>query len=281
MFTIGEFSRICGLTVKTLRFYHEQDLLVPSFVDPRTGYRHYDRTQVEVARTIAELRKLEFPLAEVQGLLKQRADDDLLRVLEQHKSILAAKVRAYRKAVRSLDQFISQERQAQAVAQSTDEVREKTLDPILVGGIRMKGKYNECGKAFARIGRSLGRHIRGAPFLLHYDEEYKEGDADFEACMPIGWAKAETEISVRELPGGRCVCLPHKGRYEQLGFSYAKILAHVKAKGYSILMPTREVYLKGPGMILKGNPASYLTEIQILIQDPEPKEGDRDEISVA
>ena len=31
-------------------------------------------------------------------------------------------------------------------------------------------------------------------------------------------------------------------------------------------MPTREVYLKGPGMIFKGNPNKYLTEIQILIR---------------
>jgi len=34
-------------------------------------------------------------------------------------------------------------------------------------------------------------------------------------------------------------------------------------------MPTREVYLKGPGMIFKGNPRNYLTEIQIPFE-PEP-----------
>jgi len=31
-------------------------------------------------------------------------------------------------------------------------------------------------------------------------------------------------------------------------------------------MPTRELYVKGPGMIFKGNPKKYLTEIQILIR---------------
>lgn len=29
VFSIGEFSRITGLTVKTLRFYHEKSVLVP------------------------------------------------------------------------------------------------------------------------------------------------------------------------------------------------------------------------------------------------------------
>jgi hypothetical protein len=31
--------------------------------------------------------------------------------------------------------------------------------------------------------------------------------------------------------------------------------------------PTREVYIKGPGMIFRGNPKKYLTEIQMLIRE--------------
>ena len=42
VFSIGEFSKITGLTVKTLRFYHEQGLLHPTHVDSETGYRYYD-----------------------------------------------------------------------------------------------------------------------------------------------------------------------------------------------------------------------------------------------
>ncbi|MCA9004980.1 MAG: MerR family DNA-binding transcriptional regulator, partial [Planctomycetaceae bacterium] len=32
VFSIGEFSKITGLSVKTLRFYHEQGVLIPSHV---------------------------------------------------------------------------------------------------------------------------------------------------------------------------------------------------------------------------------------------------------
>lgn len=52
MFSIGEFSKITGLTVKTLRFYHEEGLSTPSFVDMATGYRHYNVDQIETARAI-------------------------------------------------------------------------------------------------------------------------------------------------------------------------------------------------------------------------------------
>src|SRR5262245_11887000 len=78
--------------------------------------------------------------------------------------------------------------------------------------------------------------------------------------------KAKDGISIRELPGGRCVSLLHKGPYDQLGRSYDKILPFGKEKGYEIVMPTREVYLKHPGMIFRGNPKNYLTEIQMVIQ---------------
>ncbi len=148
---------------------------------------------------------------------------------------------------------------------SSFQPEEKTLEPVLVAGVRMKGKYSDCGKGFARIGRSLGRHICGKPFCLYYDGEYREDDADLEVCMPVRRAADAEGISVRELPGGRCVSLLHQGPYDQLGRSYAKVLEHVKERGYKVLLPTREVYLKGPGMIFKGNPRKYLTGIQIPI----------------
>jgi DNA-binding transcriptional MerR regulator len=39
MFSIGEFSRLGGVSVRTLRHYDEIGLLRPATVDPDTGYR--------------------------------------------------------------------------------------------------------------------------------------------------------------------------------------------------------------------------------------------------
>jgi effector-binding domain-containing protein len=169
----------------------------------------------------------------------------------------------------SLEQIIADQREARIAMQTaTFQVEEKVLDPVLIAGVRMKGKYSECGKAFAQIGRSFGRYICGKPLLLHYDTEFKENDADFEACMPIRKRVDVEGISVRELPGGRCISLLHQGPYDQLGRSYAKIIEHIKASNLQIEMPTREIYVKGPGMIFRGNPKRYLTEIQMLVSNP-------------
>lgn len=266
MFSIGEFSKITGLTVKTLRFYHEEALLVPASVDPSSGYRYYAESQIETARVITYLRSLEFPLAEIKEILRQGGDGDVLEAIEKQKALLDAKIKHLKKAVRSLNEFIAEEKGARKMAETKTDVQEKTLAPLLVAGVRMKGRYDECGLGFKKIGRSMGRYIRGKPMLLHYDHEYKEENADFEACFPVSQAKAVDGISVRELPGGCCVSLMHIGPYDELGRSYAKIFGYIKQRGYCALSPTREIYIKGPGMIFKGNPKKYVTEIEILVE---------------
>jgi effector-binding domain-containing protein len=44
------------------------------------------------------------------------------------------------------------------------------------------------------------------------------------------------------------------------------VLKYAKERAYKLQLPTREVYLKGPGMIFRGNPNKYLTEIQLMVE---------------
>jgi len=269
MFTIGDFSKITGLTVKTLRFYHEQGLLTPTSVDEATGYRYYDRSKIETARIITRLRSLDFTLEEIREILKCAGDDaDLREIIERQTAVLDTRIRRSREIVRSLRQFLTQEEEMRHImARASFQIEEKVANPIRIAGIRTKGRYADCGAAFARIGKRFGRTICGKPMLLHYDAEFREDDADYEACMPVRAGKPSDGMSVRELAGGHCISLLHQGPYDQLGRSYAKILDHVRSKGLEVIVPTREIYHKGPGMIFRGNPKNYLTEIQILIKD--------------
>jgi DNA-binding transcriptional MerR regulator/effector-binding domain-containing protein len=269
MYTIGDFSKITGLTVKTLRFYHEQGLLIPSAVDEKTGYRYYDRSKIETARVITHLKSLDLTIEEIGAILRDAKDDaDLRDIMERQKALLESKIKRYRMIVRSLNQFLNAEAETRKLmTRSTFQVEEKTVRPLLIAGIRMKGRYANSGTGFSRIGKSLGRYICGKPMLLHYDAEFRQDDADFEACMPVRTEKQVDGISIRRISGGRCLSCLHNGPYEQMGRSYAKILDYIRGKGYEVQMPTREIYLKGPGMIFAGNPSNYLTEIQIMIED--------------
>lgn len=267
MFSIGQFSRITGLTIKTIRLYHERGILFPRRVDPATGYRYFDDRNVEQARAVAYLRQLEFPLSDIKEIMDRFEEDaDVLAFLEKQRMAIRTKMEQLNRIDLSLEEIIRTEKEARAMLDEiVFEVGEKTLTDIQVAGLRWKGRYGESGKAFRQLGKLAGRHISGKPMNLYFDTEYKEEDADIETCFPVRNLKPLGALSVHTLPGGHCVYLVHKGPYDSLGRSYAKIMGYIEKKGYTPLLPSREIYLKGPGMIFRGNPKNYLTEIQFVI----------------
>jgi len=269
LFSIGAFSRITSLSLKALRLYHEKGILVPVHIDKESGYRHYNHANVERARIINALRDLDFSLNDISDILENCEDEsETLEYLEKQRAVIVRKMTKYRTIAISLDHIIQHERESFMKSQQNEfEVEEKEIEGVLIAGIRYQGKYNDCGKAFSKISKTMGRFICGKPINLYYDCEYKEDDADIETCMPVRKAKEVDGVKVRELKGGLCVSLIHKGPYDELSRSYEKITAYVNEKCYDVQVPSREIYLKGPGMIFKGNPKNYITEIQMMLKD--------------
>lgn len=67
---IGEFSAQCGLSVKVLRTYAAEGLLVPAAVDAWSGYRYYARHQLPTAQLILQLRQAGIALREIREFLQ-------------------------------------------------------------------------------------------------------------------------------------------------------------------------------------------------------------------
>jgi len=267
-FSIGEFSKITSLTIKSLRLYHEKGILIPSEIDEFTKYRYYDKVNYETALSIKILRKFDFTLAEIKEILDECDDEsNLLEQLQSKFSQIQMKIIRYKEISNSLENTITMEKENKMKTEENFEIENKEVKTILIAGYKMKGKYSDIGKGFSLLSKKFGRYINGKPLGLYYDGEYKEDEASFEACIPIRKGKEEEEFSVRELKGGKCFVLIHKGPYENLTESYIKLYTYVNEKGCKKILPTREVYIKGPGMIFKGNPKNYLTEIQIFIED--------------
>ena len=44
MYKIGELSKLCNMSVKALRYYDSEGLLVPDRIDKFTGYRYEIKT---------------------------------------------------------------------------------------------------------------------------------------------------------------------------------------------------------------------------------------------
>ena len=93
--TIGEFSSRSGLSAKVLRSYADLGVLVPSAVDPASGYRYYDVHQLDDAAIVALLRRAGVPVADIGPFLAHPSSE----ALDGWERSLAAEVHARRQAL--------------------------------------------------------------------------------------------------------------------------------------------------------------------------------------
>ncbi|MBU0755580.1 MAG: MerR family transcriptional regulator [Planctomycetes bacterium] len=266
-YQIGDFSRISSLSVKTLRFYHDKGILIPTVVDEESGYRYYDERLLSQARAIRVLRDLEFSINEIKEIVDSCEDDsDLVEFLIAKSMEIGEKIQRYQSIEKRLKTVIKQEEESKMVNQS-NEVTEKRLDDMLIASMRVKTTYSESGKLFGKIYRACGRHAAGRLFNMYWDKGYVEGDADIEICLPVKKVVEKDGITSRILKGGRTLSVIHKGPYGTQGPAYKALIDYIEKNKLKCAQPPREIYIKGPGMIFKGNPNNYITEIQMVVEE--------------
>lgn len=269
MLSIGEFSQAAKITVKALRHYHELGLLAPELVDEETGYRYYGWKSFERARAIRELKDMGFSLAEIGTLFAQASEDaELAGPLRLKLERIESEIRDQRATQRRIREFLAAIEKTGESPQAGREAGEEEVPETLLFGLRHQGRYQEIGRLITQVYRKVGRHAAGGPFCLYYDGEYKEEGADFEVCVPARSRAGMEGLDCRMLPGGSAATLIHIGPYETLGKSYARLYDYVRRRKSSVRLPIREAYLKGPGLIVRGDPARYRTKLMLMLQEP-------------
>lgn len=78
MYRIGLFAQMNHISVKTLRFYEEQGLLLPAHVDKESGYRYYTMGQMEQLHRIMALKEAGLKLEDIKRLNETGSEKDFL-----------------------------------------------------------------------------------------------------------------------------------------------------------------------------------------------------------
>lgn len=89
MKTVKEVSELTGISIRTLRYYDEIDLLKPAKVT-EAGYRLYDESSLKILRQIMFFREMEIPLSEIKVIMKD-SESDNRKILETQKMMLEIK----------------------------------------------------------------------------------------------------------------------------------------------------------------------------------------------
>ena len=105
-------------------------------------------------------------------------------------------------------------------------------------------------------------------FVNYLDGEYKEQDIKIRYCQAVKKEKEpfkENEsIKFMSMPETKCVCIYHKGSYDELGISYGKIMKYIESNNLEITDYPRECYIDG--IWNKDNIEDWLTEIEVPIK---------------
>ncbi|MDD3453233.1 MAG: MerR family transcriptional regulator [Bacilli bacterium] len=263
MYRIGEFSTLSKTTIKTLRYYEKERLLIPSFVDEVTGYRFYETKQLLVLSKIISLRQIGMSIDDIRKilngyninvLLKQRkkeletelsiSKDQLSRI----NYLLEGKNMKYEPIIKQLPEcFIYYKK---GIIKDFSEITNFILS-----------SSDECRKTNPNIKCIEPDYC----YISYLDGEYKDKDIEIMYAQAVNELGIDsTTIKFMKTPSINAVCVYHKGEYSKLGEAYSFIINWISENGYEIIEPIRERYIDG--MWNKDNMEDWLTEIQVPVR---------------
>lgn len=108
--TIGEASRLSGVSAKMIRYY-EAIGLVPAAGRETSGYRMYRMDDVQTLRFVGRARSLGFPIATIAELLalwrdRSRSNADVRRLAHRHADELRRKMAELANMAAALDHLV-------------------------------------------------------------------------------------------------------------------------------------------------------------------------------
>lgn len=109
-YSIGEFSRVTGLGIHTLRYYEHENLIIPS--RNSSDRRRYSEKDIAWIAFIKRLKATGMPIKEIKKYAQLRAAGDAtlperMELLMQHRQSLNQQIRQLQEHAAKLDEKIS------------------------------------------------------------------------------------------------------------------------------------------------------------------------------
>lgn len=108
LLSIGELARRCGVTVRTLQYYHTKGLLAPSEYS-EGGRRMYGRRDIFCLHQIIFLKSFGFSLEEIRDrLLPAESVVELETMLKQQKEVLVGQISHIQRTIKLMEKTIDE-----------------------------------------------------------------------------------------------------------------------------------------------------------------------------
>jgi DNA-binding transcriptional MerR regulator/effector-binding domain-containing protein len=271
-FSIGEFARHGRVSVRMLRHYDAIGLLRPACVDPSTGYRSYQASQLAELNRIIALKDLGFTLQQVQAVLNEKLSAAELRgMLKLRRAEVHAQIEADTGRLARIEARLRTIEEEDRVAPDgvPDGVVVKRLVPVRAAELTGEAadyKPESIKPVIQPLYCDLWERIACAgisavgPALAYY-EDAKAGDGAIvvHAAVPVAVeAEADYGFSVVDLEEVEtAAAIIHRGSMDGVLATGQALARWVDANAYRSAGYIREVTLEW-----SPDPDEWVTELQ-------------------
>lgn len=264
LYRIGMFANMNRVTIKTLRYYDEQNLLKPAYVDEENGYRYYEAGQIAQLHRILALKNMGFSIEDIRRITNGEGEKNLLHRKKQE---ILKEIATLTAKLSEVESYLAKDEidlSAPVLVKKLPEVIVCTMQRRIESFDSLFELMPEMGAEMERLGCICAEP---AYCFTHYLEPGDKNESILiETCEAVTEKKEDSgKVRFQVMPEvPEAACIFHRGSYNTFPGSYASALSFIEENGYEICGNIRESYIDG--VWNKDDPKDWLTEIQIPVR---------------
>jgi DNA-binding transcriptional MerR regulator len=242
--TIGIFARRSRLSPKALRLYDRLGVLRPAHVDEDNGYRRYTEAQLETARLVVLLRRLDMPLATVAEVLAA-SESERAELVASYWDSVEQRIASQRELAAHLRIRLAGDEGSYDMY----EILEREVPEQLV---LTEQRHVHVQELPGWLGESIRRLVQTAEaqggvvapvFVVFHGEVNEDSDGPVEVCVPVG---AEVDGSPTRVEPAHLEAYTRitkaQVEFPQILSAYEAVDGWIRSEGRTPAGSPREVY---------------------------------------
>lgn len=265
MFKIGDFSKLSKITIRMLRYYDEQGLLVPQQIDASSGYRYYNANQLATAHRILSLKEMGFSVSVISDILKNCNTTEsfknylVIRHTEMQNELHEGQNRL--NLLKTTIERLQKENQIMkydVILKETPAMKVLCLRDIIP-------EYSAEGQLWGRFMENIASqkiNYTNPPLYMgiFHDSGYKEKDVDIEICVTVAKERSDIgDVKFRVIQPQSVASAVVKGGFSLLTEANQQIANWIEDNGYTINGNMYNIYHVSPAC--DPNPDNWVTEL--------------------
>jgi DNA-binding transcriptional MerR regulator len=242
--SIGDFSRMTYLSVKSLRRYHDMGLLEPADIDPYTGYRYYETSQVPLGQAIRRFRDLEMPLEQLKEVLHAPDAAARNKLIIAHLEHMESALQQTQQTVASLRALLEQPHAPIAVEYRSVGAATAIAVSEPVHRADLAAWWGEAFDELHRVLASSSAIRAGSDGALYPNEFFERELGEIVAYIPVADMPAPSgRPQLIEIPAAELAVTVHNGAISELDQTYGALGTFVAEREIGVQGPIREHYV--------------------------------------